>query len=383
MAAGACSGVRFAQPTLFQAFLLLSACLLLHRSPINGGSSFGLVLVAANALEAAEDTPIGEELDREGRGGTAKNVGFLRTGHLADEKNSRLLVSPLDEMAPPQGGAATVFARAATSSVLAVAGSEPSEHVSGGVVAQYPRRGVEGETPVETGAQPRRLRVPRQPSRKLDSNSNDIGNNGHNNNNNNNNNSDDKEPRGEQHQAASAKGGSSVVAEGGGGGDGGAGDGAGMVKFRLGGRVETFMAGNVMQEYLNQLVAESVAATENQVCCVQYVLLRFAACISEKREKISDICTEQHHEGSSRRCPLTVTFLIVFFTLRELLRPPFLFRFSNTLSHGFFVLRVYEISVLSWGEPKISTFWLSDFQQAAKEAPRKHEADYACCMCVN
>lgn len=56
-------------------------------------------------------------------------------------------------------------------------------------------------------------------------------------------------------------GGSSAVAAVGGGTQ----EEAGMVRFRLEGRVESFMAGNAMREYLNLLVDESVAATKNQV----------------------------------------------------------------------------------------------------------------------
>ncbi|CAM9634401.1 unnamed protein product, partial [Ectocarpus sp. 8 AP-2014] len=46
---------------------------------------------------------------------------------------------------------------------------------------------------------------------------------------------------------------------------------AGMVRFRLEGRVESFMAGNAMREYLNLLVDESVAATKNQTCNIAFV----------------------------------------------------------------------------------------------------------------
>ncbi|CAM9856161.1 unnamed protein product, partial [Ectocarpus sp. 13 AM-2016] len=46
---------------------------------------------------------------------------------------------------------------------------------------------------------------------------------------------------------------------------------AGMVRFRLEGRVDSFMAGNAMREYLNLLVDESVAATKNQTCNIAFV----------------------------------------------------------------------------------------------------------------
>lgn len=68
------------------------------------------------------------------------------------------------------------------------------------------------------------------------------------------------------------EGATAVVAESGGegahegtnvGNDAGA--GTRMVKFRLGGDVDSFMTGETMRGYLNRLVRESVAATNNQV----------------------------------------------------------------------------------------------------------------------
>ncbi|CAM9178607.1 unnamed protein product [Ectocarpus sp. 12 AP-2014] len=62
-------------------------------------------------------------------------------------------------------------------------------------------------------------------------------------------------------------GGSSAVAAVGGGTQ----EEVGMVRFRLEGRVDSFMAGNAMREYLNLLVDESVAATKNQTCNIAFV----------------------------------------------------------------------------------------------------------------
>lgn len=66
------------------------------------------------------------------------------------------------------------------------------------------------------------------------------------------------------------EGGTEVVPESGGEGeheDVGMGNdaGTGMVKFRLGGDVDSFTTGDAMRGYLNLLVKESVAATNNQV----------------------------------------------------------------------------------------------------------------------
>ena len=61
---------------------------------------------------------------------------------------------------------------------------------------------------------------------------------------------------------------------GGAGGNGGFGNGrgergterdSGMVEFRLDGRVGTLMPGDAMREYLNRLVDDTVADTDNQV----------------------------------------------------------------------------------------------------------------------
>lgn len=50
-----------------------------------------------------------------------------------------------------------------------------------------------------------------------------------------------------------------------GGGEKGTGREDGMVEFRLDGRVGTLMAGDAMRDYLNRLVEDTVADTDNQV----------------------------------------------------------------------------------------------------------------------
>lgn len=252
--------VRFARRVLFHAFFF-SACFQ-HRRPTSGSSpSFGLLSVVAASVHEAAHIAVGEGLAEEEQVAMMTNT-VRRTGHLADDIESELLINPRDEPEPPN---TVTAALATTPDVVAQASSGTSEHFAGEVAAQGLRREVEGEQRLETGRR-RRLRAQLHPSRKLDgnNNSNNNGNSSSTSSKKKNSNNDNKEPSGEGNKVASAEGGSGVA--NGNGGGGWAGEDDEMVKFRLGGRVESFMAGNVMQDYLNQLVAESVAATENQVC---------------------------------------------------------------------------------------------------------------------
>ena len=256
--------VRFARRVLFHA-LFFSACFQ-HRRPSSSSSpAFGLLSVVASSVHEAAHIAVGEGLAEDGQVAMMTNM-VRRTGHLADDIESELLINPRDEPEPPN---TVTAALATTPDVLAQASSGTSEHFAGEMAAQGLRREVEGEQRLETGRR-RRLRAHLQPSRKLDGNNNSGNGNSSsssgNKKKNSNNNNDSKEHSGEGNKMASAEGGSGVAK--GNGGGGWAGEDDDMVKFRLGGRVESFMAGNVMQDYLNQLVAESVAATENQVCLV-------------------------------------------------------------------------------------------------------------------
>eukprot|EP00903_Cladosiphon_okamuranus_P016984 g15656.t1 len=204
------------------------------------------------SIHEAADVSIGEGLVDDDRVRTTRSMALRSAGHLSTDRTSRLLVGPKDETVPLQTDTAAAVGLATISGIPAGTSRAPSEHFSSGnAVAENLRREVEGETWVETGNRPRLRRQQLQSSLKSEGINNvDTGNNSKMNND-------------ELHQAASAEGDFSAVE--------GSGGGAGMVKFRLGGRVESFMAGGVMQEYLNQLVAESVAATENQTCNIAFV----------------------------------------------------------------------------------------------------------------
>eukprot|EP00752_Nemacystus_decipiens_P002360 g2229.t2 len=221
-----------------------------HRHPTkSGSSSFGLSSAVAHVHAAAHITVSDDLANEEQARMMEEMVG--RTGHLADEPKSEAFIDSTNKPATPTAGTA----------VLAAATDVFAEHVAG-EMAQSLRSKVEGEMRLETGRR-RRLRAPLQPLRKLESINNP--------NNGNNDIDDNNKEHGEEHGNIAFAGGVGLSVIEGGVGEGDVGEGAAMVKFRLGGRVESFMVGNVMQDYLNQLVAESVAATENQTCNIAFV----------------------------------------------------------------------------------------------------------------
>jgi len=123
--------------------------------------------------------------------------------------------------------------------------SRPFERISAGGAGPYAAEHEEEEYGQAQPQRRRRLRQAHHPFRKLDAkNDKDHNENG---------------------DTQNLDGGSNVAAGSEDWSEAGDQEGGGMVKFRLGGKVESFMAGSVMQNYLNQLVEETVADTKNQV----------------------------------------------------------------------------------------------------------------------
>ncbi len=234
--------IRYARRLLLQiCFAVL--CAVQHR-PTSGCSSSSLILLsAATNVHFAAAAVVGAAAEGEVR--RVETSGIGETGHLDDEKSPRLpdTYSTAD-LRTIQGSSAEDPAAGAYTGGVDEA-SRPSEETSELDAVEHEEEGYDLQL-----QRRRRLRQPHHPFRKLDAN---------NNNNNNNNNHD------ENGKTKNPVGDSSVAARSDGGSKPGDKEDGGMVKFRLGGKIESFMAGNVMQTYLNQLVEESVADTKNQV----------------------------------------------------------------------------------------------------------------------
>lgn len=258
-------GARFARRVLFHAFFF-STCLQ-HFHPTSVGHSLGLLPVAAN-LHGAADTAIAEDV-MEAKQQRVLAEGVQGTGHLEyGNMKSGLGIDPRPDPRSPQAGTPV-----------------PHEPFPGNMVTQPQKVEEEGQMRLETGRR-RRLRHQHNLSRRLDRNNSDSNDN-------------NKAHSGEDDGPATAEGGSNPVEISGreSRGEGG----AAMVKFRLGGRVESFMAGNVMQDYLNQLVAESVAATENQVRNAYVGCMRVLHKIAYQLRKCREQRNHTHYPSMSGR----------------------------------------------------------------------------------
>lgn len=228
---------RHARRLLFQicsAFL----CVVQHRPTSGCGSSSLILLSAATNVFFAAAAVVGDPA--EGEVSRVETSGIGKTGHLDNEKWSRL---------PDSSSAADLRNIQGSSVDNPAAGA----NIGGVDEARWPSaEATEADAIEHQGKghrlqpqQSRRLRRPNHPFRKLDAKNNKYHDE----------NGNTKNPDGDSRVAVR----SDDRSEAGGKEDGG------MVKFRLGGKVESFMAGDVMQNYLNQLVEESVADTKNQV----------------------------------------------------------------------------------------------------------------------
>lgn len=229
-------GIRFTRRQVFHSFLVC-LCILQVR-PASGCNSF--LSFGSSSLILSSAVTYGFAAEAKFFGGANERE------YAGDEKTLKLLDTfPAVESRNTPESTENVAEDGITGSVDEVGRS--SDGVSTG---DADNSSVEGEQDENEQLHPERrprLRQQLKPSRQLDA----ANNNGRDGN-------DNKE-------SIAHENGSYAVGSRGDGSENGDNKRTGMVKFRLGGKVESFTAGSVMQKYLNQLVEESVADTKNQV----------------------------------------------------------------------------------------------------------------------